>query len=219
MGDCSEKELRQTVFDSLKASGVPDAAILPDRQIKVGDQGVFCADLIVVAEDKKSVIAVFEFKSNKNGVGRGVEQLHHALNLIGGDFTCYIVSNDAGRPVCAMLREDGEAGYRWVPLTNATVLIDGYESASRMAIQRERKRKNRVTKDERHQFMLISAIGGGVVVVGSVVFEWWVHREFSWKVYAMIALFYSFYAAACGYDVRFKLNDVEICIVKQNERG
>ena len=216
MENNNEGELRQLVETSLHLAGVPDSAILAEYRIKAGDQGVFCADLIVVAEDRKSVVAVFEFKQNERGVNRGVAQLRHALNLIDGDFACYIVTNTEDGPVFAMLQDDGEIRNRWIKLSINSILIEDYKSASRIAIQRERKRKNKTTRSERNWFLGVSALVGLAVVGGSVAAEWWARREFSWKVYAMIAMFYSFCAAAYGYDVRLKWKDYEISIVRKS---
>ena len=211
----NERMLCQLVVNSLKASGVPESAILFGQQIKAGDQGVFCADLIVVAEDRKSIIAVFEFRKNERSVERGVAQLRCALNLINDDFSCYIVTEkESGGPVFAMLQDSGEVDGRWLALKSGVVLVEDYEAASCAAICRERKRKNVVTKTERNWFVEITAVIGLLIVGGSVLLECMSCRELSWKVYAMIAMFYSFCAAACGYDVRLKWKDYEISIVK-----
>lgn len=215
MENNNERELRQLVETSLHLAGVPDSAILAEYRIKAGDQGAFSTDLIVVAEDKKSVVAVFEFKKNERGVDRGVAQLRHALNLIDGDFACYIVTNSEGGPVFAMLQDDDAIRNRWIKLSPDSRLIEDYKSASRIAIRRERKRKNKITKSERNWFLGVSTLVGLAVVGGSVAAEWWARREFSLKVYAMIALFYSFCAAACGYDIRLKWGDYEISIVRK----
>lgn len=218
VGECYKQwqDLVSNVLTMLQCQGVPSDAILQEPRIRIGSVGVFRPDIVVLAADKKSIVAIFEIKASKKSFCHESTKLYTALSSVNCIAPIYLVTCDKEFPQYKLFDASSHNLDNWIKLESRTVFVENYAESSVSAVRMEAARKASLVgaenKDFKRMTLWIFAIVSTVAAVSEFLFDY----VFSLRLYALITMFYCFLASSTGFCVYMRLGDWEIQIMPED---
>lgn len=179
----SNHEICDHVVEQLVMSGVQPERIVREKWVCRGDGERYAADIAVV-NDFLGVDAVFEVKL-RNGMDHNiVRQVLLDMKHVIGLCKCYLVTEEKGELIVARLTQNG--------------LMPEWQKLSKLKFASE----NRGREVRDYERKMIGAIG--LILVAMFVWGEVAGVEFSWKIYSLLLLVATLFAASSGYRFSFK---------------
>mgnify|MGYP004489213209 FL=1 len=203
-------ELKRTLVDI----GVPEHAIAVNMVIRLQSGRRQDADLILLGNDGKTIVAQFEIKIGRDPFHSACMALRDMPNR----HKCYVVTNKDGISLIAAIDRTGNP--KWVKLSDETAIMDlvgDYEIEANKAVASAEEAKQKALFDEWNWFRWIVCVVGIIFVFVTGTCEWHGH-EFSWKVYSLLFLVFAMVALTSGYAVHVKVGENEISVEKGSQK-
>lgn len=206
----TEQEVTETLSAALIECGIPKLAIDVGSNVRLPDGRILRADLVVVAADGETPLAVFEVKA-----AGALETIYGRAEDEVGDLTClkakgikaFVVAPDAeGKPCFAQFAKACRRDGQWHPLAELRTAIGSYASQSLRIVERANLDEARLAR------FRCRTVGVGAVLLTVATVAEILGKEFSWKVYSLVVLVAALYAVSYGFSAKICLGGNEFSL-------
>ena len=209
-----EAEAIHLLSSTIEKCGVPKLAINNDSNIRLFDGRVLRTDIVIVAADGETPLAVFEIKTR----GKKTEIYNWTKAELGclmekGVKVFAVTLDVEGRLIFAQIGARCKFRRKWQSLHDLRKALGNYALASLRVQERLNINEARLSRF-RHWVVFV-----GIATVADFVLIEEIGIEFSWKIYLLIGLLFSLYAASYGFNIKLSINGNEISICPKNERS
>lgn len=210
-------QIASSLRNLLSVIGFPQGRILFNPRIELSPHTSFDADVVVVAEDLKTVLFQFEIKLANGELDAAYERAKEGLRGLWHHHRCFAVTT-VGETI-QMAEVSDEGAEKWIPLNEADrvaeLLGDPKEESARQVARTENRRRETVVKNCKSLLWWIGVVGG-TTLVSAIVGELF-GKELSWKIYYLLTLVLGMIAAAHGLVFYVKVGEGEVRIVDQSK--
>lgn len=201
-------ELRKTLIDA----GVPERAIVTKVVLRTSGGRRQDADLLLVGEDGKTIVAQFEVKICPDPFRMARLTLRNMPSL----HKCYVVAEVGGRTSIAAI--DQSSMPQWKKLSDMPAvkeLLGDYFISSSEAVSNSEENKRRIVCEELDKLYKFVAVVGllffSIFAIGETC-----GIEFSWKIYSLLFVVFVVMSVTSGCAIRVKFGDYEIAIERKD---
>lgn len=213
----THRTIEHWVADALVSCGVPQERILFDYVLEVDKGNRHDADVVVLAEDGKTIVLQVDVRINCNSLEDAYAKARRSLTGLWLRHRCFVAAEDESGAIC--FSEVGvDHSTTWIDGSDKqslSNLIGDYEIASDHVIRARAERKEKVIVDECQSLKRMVFLVGGALLLAATIFELF-GREFSWKIYYLLTMVLMFIGAAHGWCVKLRWGDKEIVIHPPN---
>lgn len=213
----THRTIEHWVADALVSCGVPQERILFDYVLEVDKGNRHDADVVVLAEDGKSILLQVEVKIHCNGLNDAYAKARRSLAGLWSRHRCFVATTDENG-VMRFSEVAGDRPINWIDISDKQALknlIGDYGIASANVIQTRVERREKVIADECRSLKWMVFLVGGALLLAATILELF-GREFSWKIYYLLTMVLMFIGAAHGWCVKLRWGDKEIVIHPPN---
>lgn len=209
----THRTLEQRVGDALVACGVPQERILFDYVLEIDKGNRRDADVVVLAEDGKTILLQVEVKMPCNRLEDAYAKARRSLAGLWLRHRCFVATTDNGGVMRFSEVADGRP-LNWIDVSDEQALknlIGDYGLASSQVIHENVERKEKVIVDECRSLKKMVLFVGIGLLLPAIILEL-CGREFSWKIYFLLTMVLVFLGAAHGWSIKLRWGDKEIVI-------
>ena len=213
----SHRTIEERVGDALVACGVPQDRILFDYVLEIDKGNRRDADVVVLAEDGKTILLQVEVKTRCNGLEDAYIKARRSLRGLWSRHRCFVATTDKSGAM-HFSEVAGDRPINWIDVSDEQALknlIGDYGVASAHVIQAKVERREKVIADECRSLKKTVLFVGIGLLLPAIILEL-CGREFSWKIYYLLTMVLVFLGAAHGWSIRLKWGDKEITIHPPN---
>lgn len=203
------KELKSV----LVKCGVPDKSIAIDVVIRAQCRMRQDADMLILGNDNKTIVAQFEIKMGPNAYSSAI----HSLRGMYQRHKCYVVTMIDNECVISVV--DNNVQPNWIKLSNLgeiKKMLGNYAIEAEIATSLAEEQKQKITSQEWNWFRWTLGVVGVLLVGVAGTLEWY-GNEFSWKIYSLLFCMILMFCAASGYIIYIKVGENELRIEKKKE--
>lgn len=214
----THRTLEQRVGDALVACGVPQERILFDYVLEIDKGNRRDADVVVLAEDGKTILLQVEVKMHCNRLEDAYANARRSLAGLWLRHRCFVATTDNGGVMRFSEVADGRP-LNWIDVSDEQALknlIGDYGIASAQVIQAKVEKRERVIADECRSLKKTVLLIGIGLLIPAMILELF-GREFTWKIYYLLSMVLLFLGAAHGWSVKLRWGDKEIVIHPPND--
>lgn len=196
-GMSGEGKIVDSLREVLEKQGIGSQRIVCEKEICLDGRKCARADLIVLDEECRFVVAAFEIQKHVSNEIAWIDRMRSLMSRVVGLCNCFLVTQKDSKVVFARL--DGR------PHTVKWASIEDLNVAPICRAMREKE-------IDKEADPLRVWIGGVAIGVGAVLLAVEINHELSWQFCFLFALLVALFAAASGYKIHVRVPGGEVTV-------